>query len=108
MKFTFLKIARHRTFHHDPIYYDEAKEERKARERRIKEELGLLTEDEKKEGYADRIKGQMRRRIAPKYEVTRSIKRRSNIRLIIILIALMILAYYLFQSGQKWLFEFLG
>ncbi len=106
MKFTFSKTARHRVFQHDPIYYDEQKEKREERERRIKEELGLLTDDEKEDGYADRIKGGMRRRIKSHYEVSRSEKRKSNLRLVIILIALMILGVYLIQEGMVWLETF--
>ncbi|WP_430810600.1 MULTISPECIES: hypothetical protein [unclassified Carboxylicivirga] len=105
MKFTFSKVARHRVFQHDPIYYDEQKEKREERERRIKEELGLLT-DEDKEGYADRIRGGMRRRMKSHYEVNRSEKRRSNLRLVIILILLMILGMYLIQEGMIWMESF--
>lgn len=106
MKFTFSKVARHRVFQHDPIYYDEKKEKREERERRIKEELGLLSDKEKEEGYADRIRGGMRRRMKSHYEVTRSEKRRSNLRLVIILIALMILGVYLVQEGMAWMETF--
>jgi hypothetical protein len=108
MRFTFLKVARHRTFHHEPIYYDEAKEKREERERQAKEELGLLTEEEKNSGFADRIRGGFNRRIKPHYEVSRQVKRRSNIRLIIILLALMALAYHLVESGQQWLADYFG
>ncbi len=106
MKFTFSKVARHRVFQHDPIYYDEQKEKREAREHRIKEELGLLTDDEKEEGYADRIRGGMRRRMKSHYEISRSEKKRSNLRLVAILIVLMILGFYLIQEGMIWMESF--
>ncbi len=108
MKFTFTKTARHRVFQHDPIYYDEKKEQREERERRIRGELGLLDENNEKSAYADRIKGGMRRRIKSHYEVTRSAKRRSNLRLIIILIILMILGVYLANSGMEWMRTYLA
>ncbi|MBS2096681.1 hypothetical protein [Carboxylicivirga linearis] len=108
MKFTFTRVARHRVFQHDPIYYDEQKEKREDRERRIKEELGLLSEEEKEKGYADRIKGGMRRRLKSHYEVTRSAKRKSNLRLILILIVLMIIGFYLIESGLDWMHTYLG
>lgn len=108
MKFIFTKVARHRVFQHDPIYYDEKKEERKEREHRIKEELGLLSDEEKETGYAERIKGGMRRRIKSNYEVARSAKRRSNLRLVIILIILMVIGFYLIESGLEWLHTYLG
>jgi len=106
MKFTFSKVARHRVFQHDPIYYDEKKEEQAARERRIKEELGMLSDEEKETGYANRIKGGMRRRLKSQYEVSRSEKRRSNLRLVIILIVLMVLGIYLIQEGMAWMETF--
>ncbi len=108
MKFTFTKVARHRVFQHDPIYYDEKKEQHEERKHRIKEELGLLTDEEKESGYADRIKGGMRRRIKSNYEVVRSVKRRSNLRLVIILIILMIIGFYLIESGMEWLHTYIG
>lgn len=102
MRFIFTKVARHRVFQHDPIYFDPKKEERQERERRIKEELGLLSEEEKETGYADRIRGGMRRRIKSNYEVSRSTRRRSNLRLIVILIVLMVIGLYLAKSGLEW------
>nr|WP_321406931.1 hypothetical protein [uncultured Carboxylicivirga sp.] len=108
MKFTFTRVARHRVFQHDPIYYDEQKERREERERRIREELGMLTEEEKDSGYAQRIKGGMRRRMKSHYEVSRSAKRKSNIRLVIILVILMIIGYYIVESDMDWLKLFLG
>jgi len=106
MKITFSKISRHRVFQHDPIYYDAKKEEKAARERRIKSELGLLNDEEKETGYAGRIKGGMRRRLKSHYEVARSEKRRSNLRLVVILIILMILGVYLVQEGMLWMETF--
>jgi len=106
MRITFSKISRHRVFQHDPIYYDPKKEEQDARARRIKEELGLLSEDEKETGYAGRIKGGMRRRLKSHFEVTRSEKRRSNLRLAGILVILMILGLYLVQEGMIWMETF--
>ncbi|TRX72226.1 hypothetical protein [Carboxylicivirga sp. M1479] len=106
MKFTFSKVSRHRVFQHDPIYYDEQKEKQEARQRRIKEELGLLSEEEKETGYANRIKGGMRRRLKSHYEVSRSEKKRSNLRLVAILIVLMILGFYLIQEAMTWMETF--
>jgi len=108
MKFTFSKVARHRVFQHDPIYYDEKKEESQERERRIKSELGLLDNAEKESGYSGRIKGGMRRRVSSNFDVARSEKKRSNLRLIIILIALFALGLYLVESGMEWLNAYLG
>jgi hypothetical protein len=79
------------------------KEERKERERRIRKEMGLeVNEEEDKRGYAERIRGGMRRRIKSHFDVTRSERKKSTLRLIIILIALMVLFYYLLNSAYEW------
>ena len=107
MKISFFKIPRHRVFDHQPIYYDEAKEKQKERENRIKGELGLLDEEEQRD-YAARIRAGFRskHKIKSHIEVRRSEKRKSNIRLIIILIVLILLAQYLVKSGQEWYTQF--
>ncbi|NPA37832.1 MAG: hypothetical protein GXO47_13395 [Chlorobi bacterium] len=107
MKFSFIKTPRHRVFSHEPIYYDELKERQKEREKKIKEELGMLSEEEQKMGYASRIRGSFKgAQIKPHYEVTRSIRRKSNLRLVIILILLILLAQYLVKSGEEWYLQF--
>ncbi len=106
MKFTFVKIAEHRTFHHKPIYYDEDKEEREERLRNAKNELGVEQEQDDRTTEA-RVRGKMRRRIHTNIEVTRKEKRKSNLRLIIIIIALMILFYYLFNTGKEWMIKYM-
>ncbi len=109
MKISFMKVPRHRVFKHEPVYYDEIKERQEAREIKAREELGLLSDEEERMGYAGRIKGAFRgSKIKPHYEVTRSIKRKSNIRLIIILVILVLLAHYFVNSGQEWLNQFIG
>ncbi|MDG5799492.1 hypothetical protein QA597_03855 [Marinilabiliaceae bacterium ANBcel2] len=102
MRISFMRTPRHRKFHHAPIYYDKAKEERAERERKIREELGIISEEDKKRGPGERIRGKMRQRIKSGFEVNRSEKKKSNIRLIIILMALMILFYYLLNVGYEW------
>jgi hypothetical protein len=108
MKFTFFKIPSHRRFNIEPIYYDEAKAKRQERERRIREELGIdHTEGELQGSFEDRVRGKMKRRMKTHFEVTRSARRKSNLRLIIILITLMALVYYLLQTGYDWYSKFL-
>jgi len=106
MRFTFIKIPRHRVFQYDPIYYSPEKEERKNRERRIRQEMGDTVEEQGDRGYTERIRGGMRRRIKSHFEVTRSERKKSNLRLIIILIALMALFYYLLNSAYEWYEQF--
>lgn len=103
MKISFFKTPQHRQFHHTPIYFDEAKEERKERERRIRQEMGVAEpEGEKQPSTEERIRGKMSRRIKTHFEVTRKDRRASNIRLVVILIALFILFYYLLKASHQW------
>jgi hypothetical protein len=104
----FIKLPQHRKFNIEPIYYDPAKEERKERERNIRIELGLKPLEEEGEGqFRDRVRGKMSRRIKGHFEVTRNARKKSNLRLIIILIALMALFYYLLHAGYDWYSRFL-
>ncbi len=106
MKFTFIKTAPHRKFNHNPIYYNEAKEEQAKRNNRIKSELGQEIKNDQ-EGIGERVKGQMRRKIQGHFEVVRKEKRRSNIRLAIILIGLVIFFYYLLMSSSEWVLKYM-
>ncbi|TLX72168.1 hypothetical protein E9993_19075 [Labilibacter sediminis] len=106
MKFTFIKTARHRTFYHQPIYYDEQKDEREDRARRIKSELGLEQEEDNRT-TEEKIRGRMRRKIQTHFEVSRKEKRKSNLRLAIILIGLVILFYYLFMTSAEWILKYM-
>ena len=107
MGFTFIKLPRHRKFNIDPIYYDATKEERKERERNIRIELGLKPLEEEEGQFKNRIKGKMRSRLKGNFELTRSARKKSNLRLIIILIALIALFYYLLHAGYDWYSQFL-
>ncbi len=106
MRFTFFKTHQHRVFHYEPIFYDEAKAEMADRKRRIREELGLKGEDDGST-HADRIRGKMQRRIQNHFEITRKEKRKSTIRLILIVIGLLILFYYLLQSSSEWILKYM-
>ncbi len=108
MRITFFKLPRHRKFQYDPIYFNPEKEERKERERRIRQEMGLDVEAQEDErGYTERIRGGMRRRIKSHFEVSRSEKKKSNIRLIIILVLLMAIFYYLLNVASEWYSQFM-
>ena len=107
MRFVFFKLPRHRKFDYDPIYYNPEKEKREERERRIRQEMGLPAEEgNDARAYADRIRGGMRRRIKSHFEVTRSERKKSNLRLIIILMFLFGLFYYLMHSAREWYEQF--
>lgn len=107
MRFTFIKLPKHRQFHYSPLYYDEAKEERKERERRIREEMGIVApDDDKVTSIESRVRGKMRRKISTHFEVSRNARRVSNLRLVIILVALFILFYYLLKASHEWFERF--
>lgn len=106
MKITFAKTARHRTFNHTPIYYDEAKEEREARAREIKNELGIEQEEDER-SIENRIRGKMKRKIAGHFDVVRKEKKRSNLRLAVIIIGLLMAFYYLLMSSTEWIMKYM-
>ena len=106
MKFTFVKTASHRTFHHQPIYFDDKEDERVDRARRIKNELGIEQEEDGRT-TEERVRGRMRRKIQTHFEVTRKEKRKSNLRLAIILIGLVMLFYYLFITSADWILKYM-
>jgi len=106
MKFTFIKTAGHRKFNHTPIYYDEAKEEQTERARRIKSELGVEQEEDDRT-IEDRVRGKMRRKIKGNFDIVRTEKRRSNLRLAVILIGLFAFFYYLFSSSTEWILKYM-
>lgn len=105
MRLTLFKMPRHRVFHHKPIYYDEAKEEQAERLKNAKEELGLLSEDEKLASVGSRIRGGMKKRRADFFEQAYSEKRKSAFRLVVIILALMGLAYWLMGEYKDAFFE---
>lgn len=93
--FSFNKLASHRIFNYTPRYYDPDKEKRDAIVRRAKVEAGLIPEEEMDrdvENAKVRIsKAFHSRGISNNYK--RSSQRKSNIRIVIIIIILAALAY---------------
>lgn len=83
-------------FHINPRFYDPDKEEREARERRIKEELGI-TEEKIEDGkpFRSNIRGQFRMAQGKQSRSAADARKASNTRLII-LILIMVLIFYLF------------
>jgi len=107
MRITLFKQTKGRTFNHIPIYYNEAEEQKKERDRRTKEALGTLSDDEKQSGFRNRIQGKMRQKYNTKYSSIDTQRQKSNFRLIIILMVLMALAYIMLKSSNKWLEVFI-
>jgi len=92
----FFKLPKIKQFHYQPRYYDERKEALDKRIAQIKAELGIT--DENPEGnkyfrgdYQSHIRGQMR----GYFKHSRREKRTSNLRLLVILLILLALAWYI-------------
>ena len=90
------KLPKIKQFQYNPRYYDERKEALDKRIAQIKSEMGIteeLPEGNKyfKGDYKTQIKGQMR----GYFKQTKRQKRTSNIRLLLILLILLALAWYI-------------
>lgn len=89
-----------RKFHITPRYWDPDKDERDERERRIKEELGIV--DEKKpdsaKPYRPNIKGQFRQAQEGFSKSSEKVRKASNTRLIILILILTLIFYLFFYS----------
>ena len=87
----FIKLPGHKQFNYSPRYWDPEKEAREERIRLIKQEMGV---DVPSDPNRTTIKRGSFRRARQKAKVKAS--RSSNIRLVIILAVLLMLAYLLF------------
>lgn len=87
---TFFRTPKHKRFEYKPMYYDAVKERQKKRFAELEREKQL---QEQTGGTYQRqdLKGAFR----SQHEETAKIKHRSNGRLVIILAALLLMAYYL-------------
>jgi len=86
-------------FHIAPRFYDPDQEERDERERRIKEELGIV--DEKKDDgkpYRPNIKGRFRNAREWQAKSSEAARRAQNRRLIILILILALILYLFFYS----------
>jgi hypothetical protein len=95
----FFHTPRSKQFSIRPRFYDPDKEARDDRERRIKEELGIV--DEKKEDgkpYRPNVKGQFRNTDGWQAKSSEDARRAQNKRLIILFIILALVFYLFFYS----------
>ena len=93
MRLSLFKLPRYRSFQYTPRYYDQDKEERTERNARIKEEVKYEQGLRDKGEYVSNLRGKFRR------ELDHADARRgaySNIRLVVIIMALSALASYVF------------
>lgn len=85
----FFKIPRHRQFNYNPVYYDPEKEEREERRREIKREMGI--KDEESEYHPTIKRGSMK----AYFKGNKRAERNSNLRLVLIIVFLLFVAYLL-------------
>lgn len=103
MKITFLKIQKPRQYVHKNIYYDPEKEAREEREVRVNKELGISQAEGE---FKTSIKRGSFRRMRSDVEVAetrdmQSERRMSNIRFVVIVVVLIVIAAFLyFTSGD--------
>lgn len=91
MAIKFLHTPKNKQFKFTPRYYDEQKEELENRIQKIKREMGVEDLEDSDKPYAPDVKGQMRGYFKKNIEQ----KRKSTIRLVIILIVLFAIVYFL-------------
>ena len=89
----FIKLPGHKQFNYSPRYWDPEKEEREDRIRQIKAEMGIKMPSDPTRTTIKRGSFRQARQQA-KVKASRS----SNIRLLIILAVLLLLAYLLFYA----------
>ena len=77
-------------------YYDPDKEEMEAREERIKRELGIKEEKEYNSNYKANLRGSFRNTMGDHSKSASDARRRSNTRLIFLIVILAFVFYLLF------------
>ncbi len=86
---SFFRIPKPKRFNYRPVFYDARKEALKEREQQIKQELGLADDTVAR---ISNIKGRFRSQMKKNKEL----QVKSNIRLLLILAALLVAAYLIF------------
>ena len=105
MRIYFFRTPKPRRFVHKPIYWDPEADERKEREERVRKELGLPPEDGK---FHTSIKRGTFRTLREGGDVkdpaeARRERRNANVRLLIIIGALLVAAYLLYVTSGDFL-----
>jgi hypothetical protein len=92
MALKFFHTPKNRQFSFKPRYYDEQKEDLENRINQIKRELGQNDPNNDKKEYSANIKRRMKGTLRRSHDA----QQKSNIRLILIIIVLSLVAYYVF------------
>jgi hypothetical protein len=91
----FFNVRKPRQYHHDPIYYDPHKDELDERVRKVKREMGMLSDEE----YKADLKGafvEQTSHVKRRHENSEKSTASRNIRLAVILAILLIVLYKLY------------
>ncbi len=91
----FIKLPRNKRFNYSPRHYDEQKERMERRIKRIKSELDFEEGKEKDSSFSSR-EASMREDMRYSFNKNRKLKKRSNLTLILIFLALMLIVYLMF------------
>ncbi len=96
MRFTLFRTPRPRQFKHVPIYYDESKEQLEEMKRNAEYEAGSKKSGE----YRPNIKGQFsKKRISENVTFGQDEQRKSTIRLVVIIVFLLFVAYLILNMN---------
>lgn len=95
-----------RKFTFIPRYWDPEKEEREARERRVKAELGISDSD--RSTYIPDMRGKLTGMYRERREARKGLDGRYAIRLFLILISIFLVGFYLFSRNSEGIMRFFG
>ncbi len=93
----FFHLPKNKQFNMPYRFHNPDKEEMEGREVRIKSELGMTEKNEVSETYRPSIKGQFRRTTGNASKTVSEAKKRSNIRLMIIIAILCLIVYLIIE-----------
>lgn len=103
--FQLFQKTEYKRFNLKPCYWDPEKEEREAREKRIKAELGLQDDDGQ---YIPNIKGQFKHEFQRRKSERSEYNSKYTLRLFMILLMLFMAAFYIFLRNPDGIMKFFG
>lgn len=102
MGFYFMRTGKVRQFNHVPIYYDKDKEELEKMKRNAEIEVNGTSGDSGT--FKPNVKGQFsKRRINESIQFGADQRRKSNLRLVMIIIGLLLIGYLIINSGSTFI-----
>jgi hypothetical protein len=108
LRFSFFKTPQHKRFEYTPRIWDPAKEEREEREKRIREELGIVDDTSEGKPYVPHIKGSFRKEYKQNRKSKNKIGYGNRIRSYIIIATVLLLAVIFFYFMRIYPYMFSG